>query len=299
MKKIRVLLLGAAFSADLHVDAYARIRDKAEIVAIADKDISRITALTRRYGIEGYKTYDTYEEAIEAVDCDLVDICLPNFLHHDPAMRALNKGRDIISEKPLATTVAHAEEMVRLAEEKGKHIYYAEDWLFSPAIRKALQTVEQGGIGKPVFIRARECHCGSHSPFAQKIQYCGGGSMIHLGIHPVGLMLSLKNNEWTELCAMTSGGGENNLVHRSMEGEDWAVLVEARERANVLTRGIIAYRKAGRTYRRSFETHRLRLYSARELAKQLRGIGFDVEVLAGYGRFKLPPAHAAFLARKA
>lgn len=224
MKKIRVLLLGAAFSADLHADAYSRIKDKAEIVAIADKDISRITALAQRYGIEGYKVYDSFEEAIDKVDCDLVDICLPNFLHHDPALRALNKGRDIISEKPLATTVEHAEEMVKLAEEKGKHIYYAEDWLFSPAIRKALHMVEQGGIGKPVFIRARECHCGSHSPFAQKIQYCGGGSMIHLGIHPVGLMLSLKNNEWTELCAMTSGGGENNLVHRSMEGEDWAAV---------------------------------------------------------------------------
>ena len=222
MEKTRVLLLGAAFSADLHVDGYARIKDKAQIVAIADKDENRIRDLAERYGIEGYETYTSYEEAIEKVDCDLVDLCLPNFLHHDPAMRALKKGRDIISEKPLATTVTDAEEMVRLAEEKGLHIYYAEDWLFSPAIKKALRLVEEGGIGKQVFIRARECHCGSHSPFAQTIKYCGGGSMIHLGIHPVGLMLSLKNNEWTELSAMTSGGGRQNLIHTKMEGEDWA-----------------------------------------------------------------------------
>lgn len=222
MDKTRVLLLGAAFSADLHVDGYARIKDRAQIVAIADKDEGRIHDLAKRYGIEGYDTYTSYEEAIEQVDCDLVDICLPNFLHHDPAMRALRKGRDIISEKPLATTVENAEEMVSLAKEKGLHIYYAEDWLFSPAIRKALRMVSDGGIGKQVFIRARECHSGSHSPFAQTIRYCGGGSMIHLGIHPVGLMLSLKNNEWTELSAMTSGGSEQNLIHKTMEGEDWA-----------------------------------------------------------------------------
>lgn len=224
MKKIRVLLLGSAFAADLHADAYARIKDKAEIVAIADKDMTKIAELAQRYDIEGYEAYDSYEEAIESVDCDLVDICLPNFLHYDPALRAFNKGRDIICEKPLATTVEQAEEMVSLAAKKGKHIYYAEDWLFSPAVRKALQLIEQGGIGRPVYIRARECHSGSHSPFAQKIKYCGGGSMIHLGIHPIGLVLALKNNEWTELSAMTSGGEENNLIHRSMEGEDWAVV---------------------------------------------------------------------------
>lgn len=223
MEKTRVLLLGAAFSADLHMDGYARIKDKAQIVAIADKDASRIKNLAERYGIEDYESYSSYEEAIEKVECDLVDICLPNFLHYDPAVRALKRGRNIICEKPIATKVEHAQEMVDLAKENSKHIYYAEDWLFSPAIKKAFSLVDEGGIGKPVFIRARECHCGSHSPFAQKIEYCGGGSMIHLGIHPVGLMLSLKNNEWTEISAMTSGGGENNLIHKGMEGEDWAV----------------------------------------------------------------------------
>ena len=223
MEKTRVLLLGAAFSADLHMDGYSRIKDKAKVVAIADKDASRIKVLAQRYGIEGYESYSTYEEAIEKVECDLVDICLPNFLHYEPAVRALEKGRNIICEKPIATKVEQAQEMVDLAEENGSHIYYAEDWLFSPAIKKAFSLVKEGGIGKPVFIRARECHCGSHSPFAQTIEFCGGGSMIHLGIHPIGLMLSLKNNEWTELCAMTSGGGEKNLIHKGMEGEDWAV----------------------------------------------------------------------------
>lgn len=224
-KKVRVLLLGASFSADLHADGYSRIKDKAEIVAIADKDEGKIHDLAKCYGFEGYKAYNTFEQAIEEVECDLVDICMPNFLHHAPAIQALKKGRNIICEKPIATTVEDAEEMVNLAEKMGKHIYYAEDWLFAPAVKKALELVEEGGIGKPVYIRARECHSGSHSPFAQLVKYCGGGSMIHLGIHPIGLMLAMKNGEWTELVAMTSGGGENNLIHKTMEGEDWAALL--------------------------------------------------------------------------
>lgn len=243
-KKVRVLLIGAAFSADLHMDGYSRCTDIAEIVAICDKDVSRVEALAGRYGLSGYKTYDSYEKAIEETDCDLVDICMPNFLHHQVALAAFKKGRDVISEKPLATTVEDAAEMVKAAEEAGRKLYYAEDWLFAPALNKALSIIEEGAIGKPLYIRARESHCGSHSPFAQTIKYCGGGSMVHLGIHPVGFMLALKNGRWTELTAMTSGGLENNFIHKGMEGEDWAACMikfddgtSALLEANYLTMG--------------------------------------------------------------
>ncbi len=222
MKKLKVLLVGAAFSADLHSDAYSRILDKVEIVGICDKDLSRVKALADRYGFTGYTAYDDYASAIEECECDLVDVCMPNFLHHDVAISALNRGRDIICEKPLATTVEDAQDMVDTAARLNKHIYYAEDWLFAPAFRKAKEILESGKVGKPLYIRARESHCGSHSPFAQLIKYCGGGCMVHLGVHPVCFMLSLKNNEWSELVAMTSGGKEQNLVHNQMEGEDWA-----------------------------------------------------------------------------
>ena len=221
-QKLRVLLVGAAFSADLHSDGYSRILDKVEIVGICDRDLSRADALAKRYGFSGYTAYDDYSTAIAQCDCDLVDICMPNFLHHDVALKALNAGRDIICEKPLATTVEDAQDMVDTADRLGKHIYYAEDWLFAPAFRKALSILESGKVGRPLYIRARECHSGSHSPFAQSIQYCGGGCMVHLGVHPVSFMLALKDNRWSELTAMTSGGGAANLVHRSMEGEDWA-----------------------------------------------------------------------------
>ena len=221
MGKVRVLLIGAAFSADLHAEGYARCGDIAELVAICDKDTSRVKTLADRYGFKDYAVYDDMFKAIEEVDCDVVDICLPNFLHHDAALAAFKKGRHVISEKPLATTVEDAKEMLDAAEAAGKKLYYAEDWLFAPALNRALEVIDEGAIGKPMFVRARECHNGSHSPFAQTIKFCGGGSMVHLGVHPVCFMLALKNNRWTEVVAMTSGGGENNLRHKTMEGEDW------------------------------------------------------------------------------
>ncbi len=221
-KKIKVLIAGAAFCADLHMDGYERCRDIAEIVAICDKDISRVKSLIGKYRLQGVRSFDNYEKAIEETECDLVDICMPNFLHHDVAMAALRKGRHVIVEKPLATNAGDARAMIAAAGKAGKKIYYAEDWHFAPAINKALAIVEEGAIGKPLYIRAKESHSGSHSPFAQTIEYCGGGCMIHLGIHAISFILAFKNGRWTELMAMTSGGGNDNFLHKKMEGEDWS-----------------------------------------------------------------------------
>lgn len=222
MRKLRVLILGSAFGADLHLDAYSRIREKVDIVGICGRNPDRVHAIARKYGLSNYTAYDDYDTAIAECDCDVVDVCLPNFLHHDVTIRALERGRDVICEKPLATTVEDAQNMVDTAERMNKRIYYAEDWLFAPAFRKAMDIIKSGKVGKPLYIRTRECHSGSHSPYAQSIEYCGGGAMVHLGAHPVCFLLAMKNNEWEELVAMTSGGGEGNLVHQGMEGEDWA-----------------------------------------------------------------------------
>ena len=221
---VNVLMIGAAFSADLHMEGYSRICGKAQIAGICDQDPSRAHALAERYGIIGHSVYYDFRTAIEQCECDLVDVCMPNYLHRDVAVAAMKKGRDVICEKPLATTYEDGLEMINTAKQYGRRLYYAEDWLGCPTIVKARSLINEGGIGKAVYIRARECHSGSHSPFAQTIAFCGGGSMIHLGIHPIGLMLALKKNEWTELIAMTSGGGARNLIHHQMEGEDWAAV---------------------------------------------------------------------------
>jgi SAM-dependent methyltransferase len=85
-----------------------------------------------------------------------------------------------------------------------------------------------------------------------------------------------------------------------VEGEDWAVLVTAEEDCwrGLLTRRITSFRKVGELYRRDQEVHRLRLFRRSELARHLRGTGFRVRSLAGYGPLPFPPGLVGFLARK-
>jgi len=84
------------------------------------------------------------------------------------------------------------------------------------------------------------------------------------------------------------------------EGSDWAVLVssQADSRDRFLTRRIIAFRKAGRLYRRSEEIHHLELYRPADLVQALVQCGFQCRALSAYGRFRLPPGMAAIVAIK-
>jgi SAM-dependent methyltransferase len=84
-------------------------------------------------------------------------------------------------------------------------------------------------------------------------------------------------------------------------GEDWAVLSEKEEdsQRRTLTRRITSFLRVGERYRRDDEVHRLRLYGSAEIARELLRAGFRVQTMRAYGRYPLPRAHTAFVARKA
>ncbi|MBE3573673.1 MAG: Gfo/Idh/MocA family oxidoreductase [Moorella humiferrea] len=219
MEKVKVGLLGAAFSAELHIDGYLRCQELSRVVAVCDRNLELARDFARRYNIP--YAFGDADEMFALSEIDVIDICLPNFLHCEMAEKAFSAGKHVISEKPLATSVEEAERMVEAAQKAHKQLFYAEDWLFAPALLRAQELINQGAIGKPLFIKAKESHSGSHSPFAKKLRFCGGGAMIHLGVHPIGFLLALKGMP-TAVMAMTTGGGSANFVHRDMEGEDWA-----------------------------------------------------------------------------
>jgi SAM-dependent methyltransferase len=95
-----------------------------------------------------------------------------------------------------------------------------------------------------------------------------------------------------------SGPGPQ-LAHT--EGEDWTVFMSAEEdrTRGLLTRRITTFRKVvGELYRRDQETHQLRLVPRSELLEQLSGLGFEVDILEGYGQLRFPPGHTGLLAHK-
>lgn len=221
MSMVRVGIVGSKFAADFHCDAYSRNRC-VEIRAAAALD--NLDVIAGKWHIPA--TYTDYREMFRREELDLVSVCVPNFLHHDVVIAASEAGLHVVCEKPLATSVEHAREMVTVTEKNGTLLFYAEDWCFSPTVRRMDSLIAEGGIGRILYAKAKECHNGSHSPFAKKLETCGGGSFMHLGIHPIGYMLHLLGrgqNPVIEVSGRMTGGQAQNFVHHDFEGEDFGL----------------------------------------------------------------------------
>ncbi len=216
---IRIGIIGTKFAGEFHADVWRKIPN-AQVVAAADLDEETRNAFIDKYDIE--KGYGDYRELIENPEIDVVDICLPNFLHAEAAAAAFEAGKHVISEKPFATTIDDGKRVLEAQRKSGLKYFYAEDWLFAPALVRARSIVEEGGIGELHYCTGKECHNGSHSPFAQKKAFCGGGALIHLGIHPISFFYSIFG-EPVSVSGKCSGGGERNMVHKTLEVEDWGI----------------------------------------------------------------------------
>lgn len=216
MRKVKVGIVGSRFAAGLHAAAYQR-SGKAELVAVAA--IDNLDEFSKEHKIP--RTYNDYREMLKREDLELVSVCVPNSLHKEMVVAAAAAGKEIICEKPLATTVEDGEAMLEAAKKGKVKLMYAEDWIFAPAITRAKSICDEGAIGEVLYIKAKETHPGSHSTYAQKLEYCGGGAIIHLAIHPIGFVRWFMGKEVVEVVGKVSGGGKKNLKHQHFEGEDW------------------------------------------------------------------------------
>ena len=220
--KVRIGIVGSKFAAGFHADSYSR-NDRAEMVAVAA--IDNLAEYSAQWNIPD--TYSDYHEMLKRDDIDLVSVCVPNSLHHDVVMAAAAAGKHIVCEKPLATSVADAEEMVCACEESGVKLFYAEDWVFAPAVRRVKTLLAEGAVGKLLYLKAKECHNGTHSPYARDKAKCGGGCLIHLAIHPIGFALDLLadegRNKVVEVTGKCNRGLADNYVHKDNGGEDFSL----------------------------------------------------------------------------
>ena len=226
MSKLKVGIVGSQFAAMLHAESYKRC-SSAFMQAVAA--IDNLHEFADSYQIA--QRYQDYNEMFEKANLDLISVCVPNYLHKQVVVQAAEAGiRAIICEKPLATTIEDGWQMVTVCAENKAKLMYAEDWLFAPALVRAKRICQEGGIGKILYVKAKETHNGSHSIYAQKKEYCGGGAMIHLGIHPVGFLPWLVDENITQVMGMKTAGQEKNLLHKEYTGEDWSAALISLEK---------------------------------------------------------------------
>lgn len=105
-------------------------------------------------------TTNRFDELLNDAEIDAVVVATPVRFHYEMAKACLSAGKHVFIEKPMARTVAEAEELVALADRKGLVIMVGHTFLFSPAVRRMKQIVEAGDIGEVQYIAARRLNLG-------------------------------------------------------------------------------------------------------------------------------------------
>jgi predicted dehydrogenase len=130
----------------------ARESDRVDVIAVASRDQARAEAHARRHGIE--RAYGTYEALLADDDLEAVYISLPNSLHVEWSVRALEAGRHVLCEKPLGRLTTEVERAFDAAERAGRLLSEAFMWRHNPQTARLLDVVGAGTIGTLRQIRA-------------------------------------------------------------------------------------------------------------------------------------------------
>src|SRR5688572_16928601 len=157
-------MVGAGFAAALHLRAYRQCANPAaQVVAIVGGRVERARRLAETYGVP--EAYDDYRRLLDRPDVDVVDVCVPNYLHHQIALDALGAGKHVIVEKPLTgyfggpgaaepvgrtlrstmirEALRSADEILAAAGRAGTRLMYAENFVYAPPIQKAKHLIAE------------------------------------------------------------------------------------------------------------------------------------------------------------
>ena len=151
-KELRIAIIGYNFMGKAHSNAWLQASRFFEpaLRPVLQVACGRNESALRSFADNwGWKHIETdWRKAIERDDVDVVDISLPQHLHHEVAIAAAKAGKHLFCEKPMALSAAHAEEMLRAAEAAGVRHYVNHNYRRTPAVRLARQLIDEGKIGR-------------------------------------------------------------------------------------------------------------------------------------------------------
>lgn len=198
MKSIRIGLIGTGFMGKTHLWSVknlpffyktADMGYTAEVVSVCGSGMEKARAFATEFGIP--KAVATPEEIIADPAVDVVDICTPNPLHFEVAKAAILAGKSVLCEKPLTVTSAEADELARLAGERGVICGTVFNNRFLAPVMRARQLIDEGKLGRILSFEFTYKHNSCIDPdrrvgWKQTAEY-GGGTWYDLGPHVLDL----------------------------------------------------------------------------------------------------------------
>ena len=197
MEKLRVGVIGCGGIANgKHLPALKKQADKADIVAFCDIIVERAEKAAKEYGIPDAKVYENYKELLEDPQIDVVHVCTPNRSHCEITVDALEAGKHVMCEKPMAKTAADARKMLEAARRTGKKLTIGYQNRCRPDSLLMKKIVDQGALGDIYYAKAhaiRRRAVPTWGVFLNEYEQ-GGGPLIDIGTHALDLTLWMLDN---------------------------------------------------------------------------------------------------------
>lgn len=183
---MRIAIIGAGLQGNRRAQALVGLPDT-ELVIVTASERSSAEPLARRMQCDAGAGW---EDVVRRKDIDVVVVCTPPDSHAAITLAALEEGKHVLCEKPLARTIAEGEAMVAAAREKGLVLRCGFNHRYHPGVMAAKQQFDNGAIGQPIFARSVYGICGRpgyEKEWRADPDITSGGQLMEQGIHVIDL----------------------------------------------------------------------------------------------------------------
>ena len=217
----RVAIIGCGDVATVHFEALAAIAG-AELVAVCDTDPERLAAAVAAHNVPGYADVATL---LDEVSIDVVHICTPHNQHADPAIAALERGVNVISEKPLASTLVDGERLAAAAAASTARIGICFQNRYNQAVQAMAQRLKDGEFGailggSGTVMWHRDASYYENRPWRGSWVGGGGGLLMNQAIHTLDLLQWMMGE-----VRSVAGHAATHALGETIEVEDTAEIV--------------------------------------------------------------------------
>ncbi|MBE6594926.1 MAG: Gfo/Idh/MocA family oxidoreductase [Ruminococcaceae bacterium] len=187
MKKIKIAVVGVGSISGMHIKSYLA-NESVEVYAFCDINEKRLKYQGERYGVT--RLYTDEAEMLAALpEIDAVSVCTWNSAHAPCTIMALNAGKHVLCEKPMATNVEDAEAMLAAAKKNGKLLMIGFVRRFGQDADTVMDLIEAGSLGEIYYAKAQNIRRnGAPGGWFGDKSRSGGGPLIDLGVHSIDLV---------------------------------------------------------------------------------------------------------------
>lgn len=238
-KKLRLGVLGAGMIAIVpngFLPGMRQLADRVEVAAISSRTRARAEGVARDFAIPD--VYDDLDTMLAQADLDAVLNLTPIDAHYETNLRILEAGKHVLTEKPITQTMAEANELIEVAQQRGLHILTAPMDMLRPEWIEARRLVKTGALGKIAFARVQSSHAGPAAMnwpadptwFYQK----GSGPLLDMGVYGLTRLTGVLGpaKRVTAMCGITvptrraRGGSFDGLEIPVTEADNNLLLID-------------------------------------------------------------------------